>query len=91
MEVWLKLEKDKIGEEKNLTLFRSLIGSLKYLVHTGLDIMCRVNYLSIFMNKQNSEHMNEAKRILRYIKGTSLFGLRYERGNKYYIIQGYNE
>ena len=62
-----------------------------YLVHIGLDITCSVNYLSRFMNKLNSEHMNAAKRILRYIKGTSSFGLRYERRKKHYIIQGYSD
>ena len=34
MDVRLKLVKDRRGEEKNPSLFRSLIGSLKYLVHT---------------------------------------------------------
>ena len=43
------------------------------------------------MNKTNSEHMNASKRILRYIKATSSFGLRYERGKKWYTIQGYSD
>ena len=34
MEVLLKLEKDRREEEKNTSQFRSLIGSLWYLVHT---------------------------------------------------------
>ena len=37
------------------------------------------------MHKATSEHMNAAKRILRYIKGTPSFGMRYERGKN--IIQ----
>ena len=91
MEVWLKLEKDRREEEKKLSQFKSLIRSLKCLVHTRPDITCSVNYLSTFMNKPHSEHMNAAKRILRYIKGTLSFGLKYERGKKNYTIQGYNE
>ena len=43
------------------------------------------------MNKSSSEHMSAAKRILRYIKGTSSFGLRYERGKRNYSIQGFND
>ena len=43
------------------------------------------------MSKPNSEHMSVAKRVLRYIKGTSSFRLRFERGKKNYSIQGYND
>ena len=42
------------------------------------------------MNKPNSEHMNVAKRILIYIKGTSSFSLKYERGKKK-TIEGYSD
>ena len=41
------------------------------------------------MSNPSSEHMNAAKRVLRYIKGTSSFGLRYERGMKKHSIQGF--
>ena len=43
------------------------------------------------MSKPNSEHMSAAKRILRYIRGTSSFRLRYERGKKNYSIQGFSD
>ena len=82
MEVRLKLEKNGRKEEENPSQFKSLIGSLRYLVHTQPDITYSMNYLSRFMNEQNSEHMNATKRILRYIKATSSFGLRYEKGKK---------
>ena len=75
MEVLLKLEKDRRKEEENSSQFRNLIGSLRYLVYTRSDITYSVNYLSKFMNEPDSEHMNAAKRILRYIKGTSSFNL----------------
>ena len=39
------------------------------------------------MKKSNSKYMNAAKRILRYIRGTSSFDLRYEKGKRQYIIQ----
>ena len=43
------------------------------------------------MSKPSSEHMNAAKRVLRYIKGTSSFGLRYERGLKKHFVQGFSD
>ena len=82
MGIRLTLVKDEKGEEVNPLPFRSLIGSLRYLVHTRPDITYNVSYLSRFMLKPTSEHINAAKRVLRYIKGTSLFGLRYEKGRK---------
>ena len=91
MEARLKFEKDGREEEKNLSQFRSLIGSLRYLVHTRPDITHSVNYLSKYMSKPNSEHMSATKRILRYIIVTSSFGLRYERGKRSYLIKGYSD
>ena len=90
MEAWLKFEKDGREEEENPSQLRSFIGCLRYLVHTRPDITHSVNYLSRYMSKPNSEHSSAANRILRDIRGTSSFGLRYERGKKNYSIQGYS-
>ena len=35
--------------------------------------------------------MSATKRILRYIRGTSSFGLRYERGKKNYSIKSFSD
>ena len=43
------------------------------------------------MSNPSSKHMNAAKRIIRYIKGTSSFELRYERGMKKHSIQGFSD
>ena len=91
MEARFKLVKDGKEDEGNPSQFRSHIGSLKYLINTRLDITYSVNHLSRYMNKPSSERMSAAKRILRYIKGTSSFGLRYERGKENYSIQGFSE
>ena len=91
MEARLKLVKDGKEDEVNPSKFRSLIGNLRYLLNTRPDIMYSVNYLSKYMNKPSSEHMSATKRILRYIKGTSSFGLRYERGKKNYSIHGFRD
>ena len=91
MEAWLKLEKEGREEEENLSKFRSLSECLRYLVHIQPDITYSVNYLSRYMSNPNSEHMSAAKRILRYIRGTSLFGLRYERGKRNFYVQGFSD
>ena len=91
MEARFKLGKNTREDEVNPSLFRSLIGSLMYLLNTRPDLTSSVNYLSRYMNNLSSEHMNAAKRVLRYIKGTLSFGLRYERGEKKHSIQGFSD
>ena len=91
MEARLKLLKDGKEDQGNPSQFISLIGSLKYLINTQPNITYSVNYLRRYMNKPSSQHMSAAKRILRYIKGTSSFRLRYERGKKNYSIKGFSD
>ena len=89
MEVHLKLQKETEGKLVNSTNFRSLIGSLRYLMNTRPDITYCVTYLSRFMDKASSEHLAAAKRILRYLKGTVNFGILYKRGDRDMKITGY--
>ena len=51
MEVHLKLQKYIEGKQVCSTNFRSLIGSLRYLMNTGPDLTYIVSYLSRFMDK----------------------------------------
>lgn len=60
--------------------YQNLIGALMYLaVSTRPDIAFAVNYLSQFNTNYNAEHWKAAKRVLRYLRGTSECGLMYER------------
>ncbi|XP_059067627.1 uncharacterized mitochondrial protein AtMg00810-like [Cryptomeria japonica] len=59
------------------TMYRQLIGSLMYLVNTRLDICYAVNTLSQFMCETRQIHFVAAKHILRYVRGTMGYGLKY--------------
>jgi hypothetical protein len=59
------------------SLYRQLIGSLMYLVNTRPDICFVVNTLSQFQVEPRHEHWIVAKHVLRYIRGTLNYGLRY--------------
>ncbi|KAH9292262.1 hypothetical protein KI387_042552, partial [Taxus chinensis] len=63
------------------TLYRQLVGSLMYLTHTHPDISFVVGLVSRFAHSPHSSHWQAAKRILRYLHGTSHFGLHYTRGS----------
>jgi len=59
------------------TLYRQLIGSLTYLVNTRLDIYFAVNTLSQFMMESKRVHWATARHVLRYIRSTIKYGLKY--------------
>ena len=59
------------------TQYRQLTGSLMYLVHTRLDICYAVNVLGQFMFEIKHIHWIDAKHLLRYLRGTVTYGLKY--------------
>ncbi|KAK3003520.1 hypothetical protein RJ639_018195 [Escallonia herrerae] len=88
MEPNLKLKKHegKLLEEGRK--FRQLVGSLIYLTITRPDIVYSVGVVSQFMDKPQISHLNAAKRILRYVKGTLEYGLRYKKSDRF-ILSGF--
>ena len=78
MECQLKLNRYGEGAEVESTLFRLIIGCLRYLTLTEPNLVYSVSYLSRFMNKLYLDHMAAAKRIFRYMKGTTDYGLVYK-------------
>jgi len=79
MEEKLKLSRESEAEEVNVTHYRRLVGSLRYLVHTRPDLAFAVGYVSRFMERPTAEHLQAVKRILRYVAGTLDYGLVYKR------------
>ncbi|GAA0149774.1 oxidase [Lithospermum erythrorhizon] len=77
VEVGMKLRTNSIKESINSTLFKSLVGSLRYLTFTRPDIMYAVGLVSRYIEKPKQDHFITAKKILRYIKGTLEYGLFY--------------
>ena len=72
------------------TLYRQLIGSLMYLVHSRPDIFYAVSILSQFMNDPRHRHWVAGKHILRYLHGTISYGLRYA-SNGGFLLLGYTD
>ena len=68
----------KDGEKKvDSTLYRSLVGNLLYLTVTRPGIMFASSLLSRFMHNPSQLHLGAAKRVLRYIKGTLDYGIKF--------------
>ena len=77
---WKKIDASK-DKEVDPILYRERIGSLMYLVNTRPDICFAVNTLSQFMVEPKRAHMATTRHILRYVRGTVGYGLKYTRGD----------
>jgi len=66
----LKLEKDPEEELVDATEFKKLVGSLRYLCNSRPDICFVVSLISRFMKNPRVSHMQAAKRVIRFVKGT---------------------
>lgn len=85
-----KLTKEGEGRIIKPTLYKSLVGSLRYLTITRPDIVYGVGLVSRYMETPRESHWRAAKRILRYIKGTMEFGLFYPYGDEANLV-GYSD
>ena len=65
-----------------------MIGSLMYLMNTRPDILFAVNTLIQYLIDSRSVHLTTAKHILRYLKGTIDYGLKYDANQKI-NLEGY--
>lgn len=76
-----RFSKEGRGAKVDATLYKQLIGSLMYITATRPDLMYVTCLLSRYMASPTEMHMQAAKRVLRYLKGTVSLGLFYKRGD----------
>jgi len=62
--------------------YLALVGSLLYAIQTRPDIQFSVNHIAQFSRNPSILHLEVAKRILRYLKGTQEFSLVLGRQGK---------
>jgi hypothetical protein len=72
-----KLRKEDLGSVISSTSYKQLVGSLMYLTTTRRDITYATSFISKFMESPKDSHWKVGKRILRYIAGTTTYGLWY--------------
>ena len=60
--------------------YRSLVGALQYLTFTRPDLAFSVHHLCQFMHTPTTSHLEAAKRVLRYVRGTLHFGIHFAPG-----------
>ena len=67
------------GVELDPTLYRSMIGSLLYLIASRPDIAFSVGVCAQFQAAPKESHLTTVKRIIRYINSTFDYGIWYSR------------
>jgi histone deacetylase 1/2 len=72
----LSLTDGDLLSSEDSTRYRSIVGALHYITLTRPDICYSVNKVCQFLHAPTTVHWTAVKRILRYLKGTILVGLR---------------
>ena len=75
----VKLTKDENGSSVNQTLYRSMIGSLLYLTISRPNIYFSVEVCARYQANPKEFHLAAVKRIIRYVNGTTDFGIWYSK------------
>jgi hypothetical protein len=70
-ETGINLKKDEV----DATMYRGMVGSLRYLCNTRPDLALSVGMISRYMQNLKVFHLLVAKRIMRYVKGTLICGI----------------
>ena len=91
-DISVKLKKDDgFSKEVNPVTYQSIVGSLLYAaIATRPDISHAVGVVSKFCSKPTEAHLTAVKRILRYLKGTLNFAIKYHKSENDSLI-GYSD
>ncbi|XP_031280827.1 uncharacterized protein LOC116139290 [Pistacia vera] len=85
MAVGSKLTPDDSDPFDNPALYRSTIGALQYLILSSPDIAYSINKLSQFLKAPTQLHWQACKRLLRYVKGTSNYGVHFTKSHLFQL------
>nr|GEX12873.1 hypothetical protein [Tanacetum cinerariifolium] len=80
------LLKDHGGEDVDVHIYRSMIGSLMYLTSSRPDIMFAVCACAHFQVTPKASHLHAVKRIYRYLKGKPHLGLWYPKDSPFDLV-----
>ncbi|GAA0169316.1 transmembrane signal receptor [Lithospermum erythrorhizon] len=81
MATGLKIDQESEGKMVDDTLYKQIVGSLMYLTNTRPDIMHATCLISRYMSNPTELHLQAAKRILRYLKGSMQLEIMYQKSN----------
>ncbi|GJR87505.1 putative ribonuclease H-like domain-containing protein [Tanacetum coccineum] len=80
------LLKDEDGEEVDVHMYRSMIGSLMYLTSSRPDSMFAVCACARYQVNPKVSHLHAVKMIFRYLKGQAKLGLWYPKDSPFDLV-----
>ena len=90
MSLNVKLTVDFLGNSVDSSLYRSMIGSLLYLIASKPDISYSVGVCARYQANPKESHMIALKRIIKYVKTTTDFGVWYSKDTND-VLAGYSD
>jgi hypothetical protein len=85
MVVGCKLSKDDVSPNVDQRTYRSMIGSLLYIIASRPDIMQAVGMVGRYQSSPKQSHLVAVIRIFKYLKGTMNYGLWYPRHQNFQL------
>ena len=79
MSLNVKLTVDLLGKNVDSSLYRSIIGSFLYLTASRPNISYSVGVYARYQANLKESHMIALKRIIKYVKTTTEFGVWYSK------------
>lgn len=79
MVIGCKISKDDESPSVDQTLYKSMIGSLLYLIASRPNIVQAVCKVERFQSSPKQSHVNAVRRIFKYLQGTITYGLWYPK------------
>nr|GEW44060.1 hypothetical protein [Tanacetum cinerariifolium] len=87
METQKLLLKDEDGEEVDVYMYRSMIGSLMYLTSSRPDIMFAVCACARYQVNPKVSHLYAVKKKFRYLKGQPKLGIWYPKDSPFDLVE----
>ncbi|KAI1000346.1 hypothetical protein K3495_g7849 [Podosphaera aphanis] len=84
----------KQADKDSIRFFQRLLGSIDYLsCQTRMDISFACGVLMRYLHNPSPAHIKGAKRIFRYLAGTKLYAIKFDRGENDYRhkLHGYSD
>ena len=86
----VKLTVDLLGKSVDSSLYRNIIGSFLYLTASRPDISYSVRVCARYQANPKESHMITLKRIIKYVKTTTDFGVWYNKDSND-VLAGYSD
>ncbi|CAM8901852.1 unnamed protein product [Rhodiola kirilowii] len=82
----LKITKDDAGTNVDQTLYRSMVGSLPYLIASRPHIAYAVGVCARYQANLKESHLLQVKRIIKYICGNANYGIWYTKDTNTFLV-----